>query len=243
MKKSKLLWSGLMVLLLSSCEGIDVEPNRRLLISGQIQTANPSEAEGLRLEFVTGTTELSQSVLRRPESFRQETFFEVLGLTSLDGQGRFRMTSLEARGSRLLGVNLPGTPDYDSDYATLVVSAFPIPLPSTEFTLETTTLERVRDSRLEVSRSVFTGDTLEVSIRYASRVKAIYLQDNEFFPSDQMTDFFRLLPGELSESLEFTTREGSDLEIQFFRINGGVQEEGSLTLSPDANQIYRYAMD
>ena len=237
------MWSGLLVLLVFSCEEIDVESNRRLLISGQIQTTNPSEAEGLRVEYVAGTTELSQSVLRRPESFRQESLFEVLGLTTLDGQGNFRMSSLEARGSRSLGVNLPGTPDYDSDYATLVVSAFPIPLPSTEFNLETTTLERIRDSRLEVSRSIFTGDTLEISIRYASRVKAIYLQDSEFFPSDQLTDFIRLLPGELSESLELITREGSDLEIQFFRINGGVQEEGSLTLSPDANQIYRYAMD
>jgi hypothetical protein len=58
-----------------------------------------------------------------------------------------------------------------------------------------------------------------------------------------MTDFFRLLPGEPSASLEFTTLEGSYFEIQFFRINRAVQEEGSVTLSPDANQTYRYAMD
>lgn len=235
---------------MSACVGVDVDPNRRLLIEGQIQTAAPAEAAGLRVEYVVGYNDLPEVILNGPfffgneleaadpGAFREDDQFAVLGFDLLDGEGRFAMASLEAVGSRSIGVNLPGSPEYDPDYATLVFANYLYPLETDQINVPVTLLDRLADSRLEINRTVGLSDTLDVSLRYPSFVQGVYISGE---PSSlDLTDSFRMLPGEASQVLEFRTRMGRPISLFFQSRNGGVIEQGTFILESDTNQIYRY---
>lgn len=238
--------------LLLSCEGIDVDPNRRLLIEGQILADNQAQIQGLAVEYVNSFSDLPQAIRyglffgsgfepENPAAFRNYEDFAVLGFDLLEASGNFRITSLEARGSRSLGINLPGSDQYDSSFATLIFADYLYPLSSNRIEVPPTTLDRLLTSELQVIRSGSTADTLDVSVRYASYLQAVYINGQA---SDlRVTDSFRLLPSEASRMLEFTTREGTPLELFYERRNGGVIEQETLTINPDNNQIYRYEMD
>ena len=232
-----------------SCEGIDVDPNRRLLIEGQILANNQSEIQGFSIEYLNTFSDLPQRIRyglffvpefepENPAAFRNDENFAVLGFDLLDANGNFRITSLESRGSRSLGINLPGSDQYDSSYATLIFADYLYPLSSNRIEVPATTLDRVLTSELQLARLGSTADTLDVSIRYASYLQAVYIsgEGSEL----RVSDSFRLLPGEASRMLEFITREGTPLELFYQRRNGGVIEEQTLTINPDTNQIYRY---
>lgn len=251
MKFKTLLWGITGVIFLTNCEpDLDVEDNQRLLIQGQLVVEEPSETEGLSVEYVSAgfdrpPSTLEEQILLNPESYRNDFRFEVLGETRLDAQAQYRMISLEARNvGRSLGINLPGSPSYDSEYASLLFLGISQPIDAKELLLPTVPLERSLNSSFELNRTAPAGDTLDISIRYLGSIKGVYLEESQ----QENVDFrqgtqLRLLPGELSRQVDFTTLEGEPIELYFVRQNGGIREEGVLVINPDSNQIYRYAID
>ena len=246
-----LLWGITGAIFLITCEpDLDLENNQRLLIQGQLMVEDPSETEGLSVEYVAAQfnrppSRLEEQIFLNPESYRSDFRFQVLGETGLDAQAQYRMISLEARNvERTLGINLPGSPQYDANYVSLLFSGISQPIEAKELLLPEVPLERVLNSRFELSRTAFTEDTLDISIRYFQRLKSVNLQESEQESLDlRQGSQLRLLPGEGTGQVEFLTLEGVPLELNFIRRNGGILEEGQLMISPDSNQMYRHVID
>ncbi len=228
-----------MIFLLFSCE-LTYEPNRRLLIKGQVENQENIDFPTLPVDVYASGRFFSPLILF-PFGYSNTEDIDRIGNGELNADGSYNITTISPSNAYniFLVVNGEDAMGYQTQWPTLVIQRLNVePLETHTYEVPVENINPIVETQLRVSRTNNQTDTLLLTLNFNGSVKELSLDPElELEAPYQGLLGIQLNPTETDGSLNFENIGREPVQVHYQLLNNIVVEEMEVLLpyNPETN--------